>query len=141
MNTQQRYRANIKWPVSVKCSERSIEGVTLKLSPYGAYIRCASPPRLYEILDLSLSVPNSDCSIEAKVEVVFSNKYGPDDRVTPRGMGVRFLDISKEDRQIIAKQILDYLQSNNDNDNVDPKKLRGLQTLIVDLSEGETEVA
>ena len=49
------------------------------------------------------------------------------------------LDISKEDRQIIAKQILDFLQSNNDN--VDPKKLRGLQTLIVDLSEGETEVA
>ena len=54
-------------------------------------------------------------------------------------MGVRFLDISEEDRQIIAKQILDYLQSNNVN--VDPKKLRGLQTLIVDQSEGETEVA
>ena len=139
MNIQQRYRANIKWPVSVKCHERSIEGVTLKLSPYGAYIRCASPPRLYEILNMSLSIPDSDRSIEATVEVVFSNKYGPDDRVTPRGMGVRFLDISEEDRQIIAKQILDYLQSNNVN--VDPKKLRGLQTLIVDQSEGETEVA
>ena len=139
MNTQQRYRANMKWPVSVKCNERSIEGVTLKLSPYGAYIRCASPPRLYEILDMSLSVPDSDCSIEARVEVVFSNKYGPDDHATPRGIGVRFLDISKEDRQIIAKQILDYVQSNNNN--VDPKKLRGLQTLIVDLSKGETEVA
>ena len=139
MSTEQHYRANIKWPVSLKSDERSIEGVTLKLSPYGAYIRCANPPRLYEILDMSLSVPDSDCSIEAAVEVIFSNKYGPDDHATPRGIGVRFLDISKEDRQIIAKQILDYVQSNNNN--VDPKKLRGLQTLIVDLSKGETEVA
>ena len=139
MSTKQRYRANIKWPVSIKSDERSIEGVTLKLSPYGAYIRCANPPRLYEILDMSLSVPDSDCSIEATVEVVFSNKYGPDDRATPRGMGVRFLNISEEDRQILAKQILDYLQTSDDN--VDPKKLRGLQTLVVDQSEGETEVA
>ena len=137
MSTEQCARADIKWPVSIKSDERSIEGVTLKLSPYGAYIGCAHPLRLNEVFDMILNVPASNCTIMAKVEVVFSNKYGPDDHVTPRGMGVRFIEISNEDRKIIAKQVLDHVQSKSDS--IDPKKLRGLQTLIVDRGEVDIE--
>ena len=139
MSDGQSTNANLRWAVSINSEELSLEGVTLKLSPHGAYITCANPLGLNEVFDMTLYVPDSDSSIKVKVEVVFSNKYGPNDDISPRGMGVRFINISGEDRQIIAKQILNHLESNNVS--VDPKKLRGLQTLIVDQSEISKEDA
>jgi hypothetical protein len=123
-------RAKIKWPVSINIEDRSADGVTLNLSPNGAYIGCAKPLRLNEVFDMTIDVPNSDSSIETKVEVVFSNIHGPDDAISPRGMGVRFLNISSQDRQIIAKEVLQHLQSGKVK--LDSKKLQLLETLIID---------
>jgi hypothetical protein len=123
-------RAKIKWPVSMSTDDRSTDGVTLNLSPNGAYIGCANPLRLNEVFDMTIEVPNSDSSIQATVEVVFSNIYGPDDAISPRGMGVRFLKISSQSRQIIAREILHYLES--DKARIDSRALQRLETLIID---------
>ena len=123
-------RAKIKWPVSMSTEERSADGVTLNLSTNGAYIGCANPLRLHEVFDVTIDVPDSDSSIQATVEVVFSNIYGPDDAISPRGMGVRFLKISSQGRQIIAKEILHHLRS--DKAKIDSVKLQRLETLIID---------
>ena len=123
-------RAKIKWPVSMSTEERSADGVTLNLSTNGAYIGCANPLRLHEVFDVTIDVPDSDSSIQATVEVVFSNIYGPDDAITPRGMGVRFLKISSQGRQIIAKEILQHLRS--DKAKIDSSKLERLETLVID---------
>ena len=123
-------RAKIKWPVSMSTQDRSADGVTLNLSPNGAYIGCAHPLRLHEVFDMTIDVPDSDSTIQATVEVVFSNIYGPDDAISPRGMGVRFLKISSQGRQIIAKEILQHLRS--DNAKIDSSKLQLLETLIID---------
>ena len=133
MSTEQIIKAKLKWPVSIKANGSSSDGVTLTLSTNGAYIRCAKPLRLYEIFDMTLQVPNSDDSIEAEVEVVFSNIYGPDDQISPRGMGVRFLEISSEARKIIAKAVLQQLHT--DKVEIDPKQLQTLQTLTIDPNE------
>jgi hypothetical protein len=79
---------------------------------------------------MTIDIPDSDSSIKATVEVVFSNIYGPDDAISPRGMGVRFLKISSQGRQIIAKEILQHLQS--DKAQLDSKKLQRLETLIIE---------
>jgi len=139
MSTEQVVKAKLKWPVSMKANGSSSDGVTLTLSTNGAYIRCAKPLRLYEIFDMTLQVPNSDDSIEAEVEVVFSNIYGPDDHISPRGMGVRFLEISSEDRKIIAKAVLYQLHS--DKVEIDPRRLQNLQTLTIDPNELGSEAA
>ena len=132
-------RAEIKWPVSISTEDRSADGVTLNLSPNGAYIGCAKPLRLNEVFDMTIDVPNSDSSIEAQVEVVFSNIHGPDDAISPRGMGVRFLKISSQDRQIIAKEILQHLQSGKVK--LDSRKLQLLETLIIDRNGNGRAVA
>ena len=139
MSTEQVVKAKIKWPVSIKANGSSSEGVTLNLSTNQAYIRCAKPLRLYEVFDMTLRVPNSDNSVEAEVEVVFSNIYGPDDSISPRGMIVRFLQVSSEDRRIMAKAIFQQLES--DNVEIDPKKLQTLQTLTIDPNEIDAEAA
>ena len=123
-------RAKIKWPVSMSTDSRSTDGVTLNLSPNGAYIGCANPLRLNEVFDVTIDVPNSDSSIQATVEVVFSNIYGPDDAISPRGMGVRFLKISSQGRQIIAKEILQHLRA--DKVKIDSRALQSLETLVIE---------
>ena len=126
-------RANVKWPVLISTDDSSRDGVTLNVSPTGAYIRCGNPLRLNEVFDMTIDVPNSEWFIEATAEVVFSNIYGPDDKISPRGMGVRFLSITSKDRQIIAKEVLQHLQA--DKVEIEQWKLRSLQTLIIDESE------
>ena len=139
MSTEQVIKAKLKWPVSIKANGSSSEGVTLNLSTNQAYIRCAKPLRLNEAFDMILQVPNSDDSIEAEVEVVLSNIYGPDDEISPRGMIVRFLDLADEDRRIIAKAIFKQLES--DNVEIDPKNLQTLQTLTIDPNEIDSKAA
>jgi hypothetical protein len=40
--------------------------------------------------------------------VVWSNIYGRDDEITPRGMGVRFLKIYEEDQKYISDLIEEH---------------------------------
>lgn len=130
MSTEQVVKAKLKWPVSIKANGSSSDGITLNLSTNQAYIRCAKPLRLYEVFDVILKVPDTDVSIETEAEVVFSNIYGPDDNISPRGMIVRFLDLSDEDCKVIRKEILQHLRS--DKEKVDPEKLQTLQTLVIE---------
>ena len=122
-------RAKFKWPVVAKTADRTINGVTLNVSPDGVFIRCAKPLRLNEVVHIIISIKDMERTLKAKGEVVWSNIYGPDDDISPRGMGIKFTSISSEDRQFIAKAALGQLKSLD----VDPELLETLSTLIIDL--------
>jgi len=123
-------RVKVKWPVTVKTDKGStMEGVTLNLGTDGAFVSCAKPLSLNEVFDVVITAP--DHAIEARAEVIWSNKYGPDDDITPRGMGIRFLQISGEDRKAIAKVALEHLRE----EDVDPRELEALKTLVIDTDE------
>ena len=109
-------RAKIQWPVIVQKSTGVIEGVTLNISSTGVFIGCRRPLRLNEVFDLVITAPDQD--IGAKAEVVWSNKYGPDDHITPRGMGVRFLDISEENQRFISKAVNQHNASDQKNERI-----------------------
>ena len=126
-------RAKLKWYVEAKSAGGTIDGVTLSINPDGAFISCPKPLRLNEVFDMAMKVPGLDRQIMATAEVVWSNIYGPNDEITPRGMGVRFVSISGQDRTFIAKASLDALKTTV----MDPTLLRSLETLIIDLSDNE----
>jgi c-di-GMP-binding flagellar brake protein YcgR len=126
-------RAGLKWAVSAKVDGKVIEGVTKDISVSGAYVCCAKPLRLNEVVDMVITAPYESQSVKA--EVVWSNIYGPDDNINPRGMGVLFLEISKKDRKVIAKAVMNHLKS--DKEKIAPKLLHhGIPTV---LQEGEHE--
>jgi c-di-GMP-binding flagellar brake protein YcgR len=104
-------RAGLKWAVSAKVDGKVIEGVTKDISVSGAYVCCAKPLRLNEVVDMVITAPYESQSVKA--EVVWSNIYGPDDNINPRGMGVLFLEISGEDRKVIAKAVMNHLKTLN----------------------------
>jgi len=109
-------RAKIQWPVIVQKSTGVIEGVTLNISSTGVFIGCRRPLRLNEVFDMVITTP--DQNIGAKAEVVWSNKYGPDDHITPRGMGVRFLDISEEHQRFISKAVNQHNVQDQKNEHI-----------------------
>ena len=126
-------RVKVKWPVTVNTEKGSMEGVTLDLGTDGAFVSCAKPLRLNEVFDMVITAPEQ--AIEVKAEVIWSNIYGPDDDITPRGMGVRFLKISGKDRRTIAKAAVEHLRSAE----MDPSAFEAFQTLIIDPDEVSKE--
>jgi len=129
--------ARVKWLVEIQARDRCMDGVTWNVSPNGLFIRCAKPLRLNEVCDLTIKVPGAERSLAASAEVVWSNIHGQDDEVTPRGMGLRFLKISSEDRQTIARVMFKQLKS----EKIDPSKLQDLQTIMLSQDELSSEAA
>jgi hypothetical protein len=58
-------------------------------------------------------INSPDRLLNVKAEVVWSSMSGLDldDEITPRGMGVRFLNIGSEERRIIAKAVAEHLSA------------------------------
>ncbi len=129
-------RAKLKWPVAIQTEEGSTEGVTRNITPDGCFITCRRPLRLNVVFDLAIKIPKSKSSIKATAEVVWSNIYGPDDEISPRGMGVRFIKISSEARKFIAQASLEHFKSLN----VEADLLQTLSTLVIDLTEEKKKV-
>ena len=118
-------RAKLKWRVLLKVNNKVIEGVTKDISAGGAYVRCAKPLRLNEVFDMVIKTP--DNSLNVKAEVVWSNIYGPDDEINPRGMGVMFLDISEQDQRYIAKAVNKHIA-----EELPPQQTEKMKTLAID---------
>ena len=131
-------RAKLKWPVTIKTEEGTREGVTLDITPDGCFISCPKPLKLNVVFKLGMKVPKSKATIAATAEVVWSNIYGPDDEISPRGMGVRFIKISSEARKYIAQASLEHFKALKDK--VEPELLKTLSTLVIDLSEENQKV-
>ena len=129
-------RAKLKWPVAIQTEEGSTEGVTRNITPDGCFITCRRPLRLNVVFELAIKIPKSNSSIRATGEVVWSNIYGPDDEISPRGMGVRFIQISSEARKFIAQASLEHFKSLK----VEAELLQTLSTLVIDLTEEKKKV-
>jgi len=130
-------RAKIKLPVTVKTDKGTMDGVTSDVTPDGVFIHCQKPLRLNVVFEMAINIPNSEHSITATAEVVWSNRWGPDDEITPRGMGVIFVEISNEARKFIAKTAMDNLKSKE----VAPELLQTLETLATEIDETKSRAA
>jgi len=103
-------RANIKWLILVKHNGKVIEGATLTVGPSGVFVSCARPLKLNETCEVRIKVKDRDDPIHAIGEVVWSNIYGQDDYYTPRGMGIKFTQISDKDRDFISAEAARHLR-------------------------------
>ena len=110
---RQHPRAEIRWAVTVQPSWGTIKGETLNVSSMGAFIKCCEPLKFNEVFILDIDVPALAHPLKAIAEVVWSNKDGNKNEITPYGMGIRFIRISSTDRRFIVKEVLKHLNSEN----------------------------
>jgi len=81
---------SVDWPVKITNPEDSMEGEAKNVSSTGAFIQCEEPLNPKETCLLMIELPSGRVE-EIRAKVVWSTPPGPDDEITPRGMGVRFL--------------------------------------------------
>lgn len=120
-------RAGLKWSVYLEIEGKMTEGVTKDISEGGAYVCCATP--LGPKAEISMVINAPDKQLNVKAEVVWANTYSLNDEITPMGMGVRFMDITVEDKGIIAKAVAEHLAK--------AKTTEDLQTSMLDTLEIE----
>ena len=88
-----------------------MQGETRLINNRGALIRCHRPPRLHETATISIDISENE-SLMVEAEVVRLEFYELDnnDQVCPRGMVVRFTQLStigrKRLRKLIAKHYM-----------------------------------
>ena len=105
-------RANINWPIVMETDERFVYGNMLDVSASGAFIRCGRPLGILEaarmvIVDVNLQGD----SIVLKARVMWSRVSGPDNELTPHGMGVQFTKITAECRRAISSLTSDRVKN------------------------------
>ncbi|MDH3559270.1 MAG: PilZ domain-containing protein [Deltaproteobacteria bacterium] len=94
-----------KYPVVVLTVDGAMRGETKHISTQQAFVRCKDPLRLYDVASMSIQFSEEE-AILAEGEVIWSNRYGPDDEITPRGMVVRFIRLSAKERKRLHDTIV-----------------------------------
>jgi uncharacterized protein (TIGR02266 family) len=102
-------RAKAKWSVTLETAQGVINTETLDISLEGAFVRCLDPLKPEEPFNMVINVPNSDRRLTVDSEVVWVNVHGPDHSITPRGMGVKFTQLSGSDRQFLNRMIIHHV--------------------------------
>jgi len=104
-------RVDITLPAKMKTPRGTIEAETKNISIGGAFICCHKPLPLGENFRLTINAPNQD-PLTVEAEVVWSNINVPDEKIVNRGMGVRFIRITEDDREFLKKAISAGLKTN-----------------------------
>ena len=99
-------RAKIVCPVIMENNRNIMSGETQDISAGGAYIRCRSRPKPVEV-SIYVSVSLLSPRIRAMAEVVRSDILGSANGVEYYGIGVRFVAISDEGRELISLELQD----------------------------------
>ena len=120
-------RASLKWTVSLELDGKLTEVLTKDISEGGAYVCCSTPLGPKEEFSMVINAPEKQLYVTA--EVVWANTFGIDDEITPKGMGVRFMNITGEDKMIIARAVANHLANH--------KMVEDSQTSLLDTLEIE----
>ena len=100
-------RIEIKWPVIMETSKETIKGETKNFSLAGAFIISKIPIPLGEVFSITIDIPKYK-PLSFIAEVIWNNTNVPDDRIVTRGIGIRFIRLSNEDRRFLNDAVSLY---------------------------------
>ena len=104
-------RAEIGWPVVIRKDDSSFQGRTVDISARGALLCSQEQLSLSknEIVSLTLKPPMR-YPLEITAEVVRADVHCGEEHGPVRGIAVRFVIISEEDRRFVYSSVFDHLQ-------------------------------
>jgi c-di-GMP-binding flagellar brake protein YcgR len=98
------FRIKVEWPVNLETAKGSVEGKTRDISAGGAHIRCTEHLHLDEPVHMTIVAPDRE-PLKVAAIVIWSDSQ--DESKRPRIIGVKFTEISAEDRQYLEQVALD----------------------------------
>ena len=98
-----------RYPVLLLTAQGLRQGETHIINTFGALIRCQQPLRLNEIASISIEFSENE-PLRVEAQAVWLEYNGPDDsnQITPRGMVVRFMNLSSLDQQRLRNVIAEH---------------------------------
>jgi len=95
-----------RYPVTIFTADGFLDGVTQLINSRGALIRCRRPPRQHETATIRIQLSERE-SLLVDAEVMMLHFSEPDENqeVEPRGMVVRFKNLSSVSRQSLRRMI------------------------------------
>ena len=94
-------RIEINWPITIFTDHGAIMGETINITAEGIGFYCDEPLLLDEVYRLFI-IPDKEMAIEVRGRVVWSNLYAIDEDNSAVAIGICFVEISGEDRQVIG---------------------------------------
>ena len=104
-------RAKVKWPVHIQTTRGSISGVITNVSTSGAYISCREPLQVEGKLRVTIELPRCR-SLNIVAMVVWHTASTPNESTSGFGIGVKFANISADDRQLLQSQLAKNFEKN-----------------------------
>lgn len=77
-------------------------GTSMHFNERGVLVECQQPLPLNSKVKVVLQFPGFKNTIELQGEVVWTNIYGTPDTQSPRGMGVKFLNVERDTERLLA---------------------------------------
>ena len=106
-------RIAISWPGRIETPQDTMTIQLNDISEGGAFVVCARPLPLAEKFRLTINAPDYD-ALTLNAEVVWSNANVPEDRVINRGMWVRFVNTTQEEKKVLYDIINAHLDIPDD---------------------------
>ena len=103
-------RIPVRWPVTIITEEGTIEGESRNITVAGVFVHCQEEIHENEVHQLIIKIPKQE-SILVKGRVAWSNFDSMEETGNYRGMGFSFIEISEDDRVILADVITRYAES------------------------------
>ena len=102
-------RNEIKWSVIIQTSQGTINTEVHNISVEGAFIHSWNPLDLDEVFKMFIKVPNLDRPLSVDAQVVWSSRREFDEIVASSGIGVKFTQITRRDRNLLNEAISSHL--------------------------------
>lgn len=83
--------------------EQAFKGTSLHFNERGMLVNCPQPAPLNTRLRLVLQFPGFKNAVELQGDVVWTNIYGSADTLSPRGMGVKFINVDRDMERLLAE--------------------------------------
>ena len=94
--------------VTFVVGEKNFKGTSMHFNERGMLVICKNPAPLNAKGEITLSFPGFKNPIELTGEVVWTNIYGPGDSLSPKGMGIRFVNIEKDQERLLSELAAQY---------------------------------
>jgi hypothetical protein len=103
----------VSWPVVILTARGATVGETVNVGIDGAFIICRVPLLRDEKFRVFIMAPNRQ-ALNISVDAAWSNPYSSEEDNPPKGMGIRFTQISPADRQFLSDFIAENYSAEDD---------------------------
>ena len=80
----------------------------MHFSERGMLVICKNPAPLNAKGKMTLRFPGFRNTVELNGEVVWTNIYGPGDSLSPKGMGIKFINIDRDMERLLTELAEQY---------------------------------